>query len=58
MRRHCNGTDLHLWMFVDSVGNKVDETKRDQSHEEPIPCNCGLVFDDAQRSTIYPHLKI
>jgi hypothetical protein len=46
MRRHCDGTDPNLLRPDDSnpVGYR--------------PCDCGLIFDDVYRSTVWPHYAI
>ena len=61
MRRHCNGQDPNLVKYVDartgaSLGADaplgLDLTK---VIEVAKACDCGRVFDDVHRSTIYPH---
>lgn len=43
MMRHCDGTDPYLL---------------DGPTPNAGPCACGLRFDDAARSTVYPHVFI
>lgn len=61
MTRRCDGTDVNLVMFIDpATGARVDLTHRDPDSGLPRTdkaCDCGLVFDDVTRSTIYPHRK-
>lgn len=58
MRRRCDGTDPNLVRYVAAKGAIVDdgEPPRRRSLEvDGKPCDCGLVFDDVYRSTIFPH---
>lgn len=47
MIRTCDGSDPTLIRYL---------------HEEiggiPIPCNCGMRFNDAEREVIFPHAKL
>lgn len=60
MRRHCDGQDPNLVMCVNA---KTGE--RYEIGDLPVTieiveksCDCGLVFDDVRRSTVYPHTAI
>lgn len=56
MRRHCDGNDPNLVMRVDPTsGDRLDDIKR--THLDK-PCDCGRIFDDVRRSTVYPHEPI
>jgi hypothetical protein len=61
MKRHCDGQDQNLIMYVDpETGERdgdVTEHPRVAKNIVPIqkPCDCGRVFDDVYRSTVYPH---
>jgi hypothetical protein len=47
MIRKCDGTDPNLrkWIHVGYDGGKY------------VSCDCGLIFDDIDHLTIYPHQK-
>jgi hypothetical protein len=52
MIRTCDGTDPNL-------------TREARPGEEPfglwpdsVPCDCGLTFDDVERTVIWPHTRI
>lgn len=64
MRRHCDGTDPNLTR--DLAQAEPGELKAGMSFVlSPwdagtaggvvVNCNCGLVFDDAERRVVYPH---
>ena len=56
MVRVCNGRDGTLTVFVDpKTGERLEH---ERVGEIPKACDCGLVFDDAKRSTIWPHVVI
>jgi hypothetical protein len=48
--RSCNGQDENLIKYVHLTDDKTGKTI-----ERAIPCDCGLVFDDARRVVIHPH---
>lgn len=61
MRRHCDGKDPNLVMYVDQetnvrCGDNVNEPQAVSAIQKP--CDCGRVFDDVRRSTVYPHEPI
>jgi hypothetical protein len=43
-------------MFVDPVTGR--RLLRETLGEVAKPCDCGTTFDDALRSTIWPHLRV
>ena len=62
MRRHCNGQDPNLVVYVDArTGIRLAATDMPVAFditkviETVKPCDCGRVFDDVYRSTVYPH---
>lgn len=57
MRRVCNGLDVNLLMFVDVDGKRIDKVYRHETGTSK-PCDCGRVFDDERRSTVFPHMPI
>lgn len=57
MTRHCNGKDPNLVRFVDEP-IRVHHVLAARKVDDGRPCDCGLVFDDVLRSTIYPHSRI
>lgn len=72
MKRHCTGIDPGLMVTRQSVAAAglvpidvmtLDNEARHatvaavaQTGSKYEPCACGLVFDDAERDTIWPHL--
>lgn len=59
MKRRCTGEDPNLEMRIDpETGERVTGRVGDGRTVEKRPCDCGLVFDDVRRSTIYPHEEI
>lgn len=50
MIRMCDGKDPNLL--------KPDEHDDTQPWAGYVPCDCGLVFDDEDRMTIYPHQEV
>lgn len=36
----------------------IEEPRVPPQYRALAPCNCGLSFDDARRSTIYPHHEL
>lgn len=61
MRRHCDGKDPNLVMYVDpETGKRCGDTADEPQalKQDQQPCDCGRVFDDVRRSTIYPHREI
>lgn len=57
MTRHCNGQDPNLIRFGEEPV-KVHHVLMPRKIDAGRPCDCGLVFDDVRRSTIYPHSRI
>lgn len=57
MTRHCNGKDPNLVRFDDEP-IRVYHVLSARKVDDGRPCDCGLVFDDVRRSTIYPHSRI
>lgn len=63
MLRRCNGKDPNLLVLIERTCTCDvcircgcnDYTRHHRT--EYKPCNCGLVFDDVHRLTIYPHEK-
>jgi hypothetical protein len=53
MWRHCDGTDPNLIRKV-----YPDVTDLPTYRVAYEPCACGLMFDDVQRSTVWPHDRI
>lgn len=49
MMRHCDGKDPNL---VRKVG---DDWFVDGAY---VPCDCGLSFDDVDRSVVHPHVSV
>lgn len=52
MTRTCNGSDINLLMIIDAT---TRERMRTGLVGVATPCDCGLQFDDAKRSVIWPH---
>jgi len=57
VRRHCDGTDEYLIRRIDRMQDE-EPTERGIKASEYEPCACGLTFDDAERMTVYPHLRL
>ncbi len=55
MTRTCDGTDPNLLMWIDPKTGLRLESGAPLLRHHSKPCDCGLVFDDVRRSTIYPH---
>jgi hypothetical protein len=49
MRRRCDGADPNLTRDVRFWERPAGPWP------DAVPCDCGLVFDDVQRSTVWPH---
>ncbi len=60
MRRHCDGKDPNLIMYLHEKTGAITDSDQHllEPRTIPYPCTCGLVFDDVYRSTIYPHHAI
>lgn len=57
MTRCCNGQDENLIMHVDAkTGERIEGIRKLDEIEKP--CNCGLMFNDERRSTVFPHHQI
>ena len=61
MIRRCDGTDPNLIRYPETpappppvVDDEVAPRLR-RRLADGVPCDCGLVFDDVRRSTIFPH---
>lgn len=52
MIRRCDGTDPNLIREIPGVRS---DTPFDLRYE---PCTCGRLFNDVERSTIWPHYKL
>ena len=60
VRRHCDGTDPNLIMFINkNTGKAIGQgTPVILSEEKTVPCDCGKVFDDVHYMVIWPHLPV
>lgn len=55
MMRTCDGSDESLVMYIDLNGERVEDPTFGIM---AIPCDCGMVFDDADALVIWPHLAV
>jgi hypothetical protein len=65
MMRHCDGRDTNLTRhipFPDFIPETMTRSPWDKieagNEYVVINCNCGLIFDDVDHMTIYPHQAI
>lgn len=50
MMRTCDGSDRNLLRKIDG-----DVPTKATMNNAYVPCNCGLSFDDLDRSVVFPH---
>lgn len=55
MMRTCDGDDTNLIMYIDLNGERVEDPTYGIA---AVPCDCGMIFDDAAALVIWPHLPI
>lgn len=58
MLRRCDGTDPNLTQHVTPDGERIKVAPYPAPIGTKKSCDCGKVFDDAGRMTIWPHEQV